>query len=135
MLAGEHEVIENGAVERFGCRRQAASDPAVGIAWCGIAARVVVRQDNAGAAMMDGIGDDLAQGKVGAGFVAIVAGQMEAPGLIVDMGDPQAFAEGIAIRHAAGEEGPRGGEAVKFQRGFGTLIPHPAIGTRGGKQR
>ena len=46
--------------------------------------------------------------------------------LLVDMGDPQAFAAGIPVRQAAGEEFAGGREAVELQREFGTLIPHAA---------
>ena len=51
---------------------------------------------------------------------------MHAARLIIDMGDPQAFAGGIAVGQAAGKELTGGGQAVELQRKFGTLIPHAA---------
>jgi hypothetical protein len=41
------------------------------------------------------------------------------------MGNPERFPPRVFFRKAAGEELPRGGDAVELQREFGTLIPHP----------
>jgi len=42
----------------------------------------------------------------------------------IEMGDPQALTAGVELGDAACKEGARGGEAIKCQRRFGTLIPH-----------
>jgi hypothetical protein len=47
-----------------------------------------------------------------AGLVAFVAADMEAARLIVDMGDPQAFAADIIFGKAAGEELPSGRQSI-----------------------
>jgi len=47
---------------------------------------------------------------------------VDAPRLIVDLGDPQAFTARIAVGEAAGEELAGGGESVKLEREFVTLI-------------
>ena len=63
-------------------------------------------------------------GKSAPRLVALMARQMEAARLIVDMRDPQAFAARIGVGEAAREEGPGCGQPVELQREFGTLIPH-----------
>ena len=70
------------------------------------------------------VGDDRAQGERGTRCIAAVAGQVEAPRLIVDMGDPQAFDVGIGIGEATGEEAASSLQPVEFQWVFGTLISH-----------
>jgi len=92
-------------------------------------------EHNAGAAMRGCVCDDVSQWKGGASFVAIVAGNVDALRTIVDVGDPQALASGIAFREAAREEGPGGGWAVDLQRDFGTLIPHAQQSTDGPRLR
>ena len=66
----------------------------------------------------------VAQREVGAGLVARIARQMQAARVVIDMRDPQALARRIAVGETAGEKFAGGGEAVEFQRKFGTLIPH-----------
>jgi hypothetical protein len=83
-----------------------------------------VREDDAGASVRGGVRNDLAHREVGAGLVAVVARQVEASRLIVDMSDPEALARWIGVGEAAGKEGLSGGEAVELERKFGTLIPH-----------
>src|SRR5881275_2095522 len=97
-------MIEDGAVDGLRGARQAASCAAVGIARAGVAARVIVSEDDAGAAMLRRVGDDLAEWKGGAGFVARMTRQVHAPCPIVDMSDPQAFASGIRVGETAGKE-------------------------------
>jgi hypothetical protein len=53
-----------------------------------------------------------------------VARNVKAVRPFVNVRDPQAFALGIGFGEAAGEKGLGRREAVKFQRVFGTLIPH-----------
>ena len=87
---------------------------------------MVVSQDDARAVALGCISDDLPQRERGAALVAVVARYMQATGLIIDMGDPQAFARRIGLSHTTGKEVTSGTEAVQFQREFGTLIPHAA---------
>ena len=88
---------------------------------------MIVGEDDAGAAVRGGIGDDRADREFGAALIALMARQVEAARLVIDMGDPQAFARGIAVGDAAGEERLGSGKPIEFQREFGTLIPHRAI--------
>ena len=85
---------------------------------------MVVGEHKARAPVRRGIGDDLPDRERRAGLIAVVASEMEAVRLIVEVGDPQAFAPRIFFRKAAGEEGPRRFDAIELQREFGTLIPH-----------
>ena len=116
-------MIEHGAVERLGRVREPAGHAAIGIAGRRVTARVVMGKDDPGASVGGGIGDDLAHREIGAGLVTLVAGKMEAAGLIVDMRDPQAFTARVGIGDAAGEEAARGSQAIELERKFGTLKP------------
>ena len=49
---------------------------------------------------------------------------MQAPGVVVDVSDPQALTGKVAIREASREKLTGGLEAVELQREFGTLISH-----------
>jgi hypothetical protein len=121
--AGEHQMIEQCAIERLGRRRQPPRRPAIGIARGRIAGRMIVREDDPGAAMLGGVGDNVAQRETGSGLVAFVAREMQAPGLLVDMRDPQELTPRVAIGDAAGKEGSGRGQPVELERKFGTLIP------------
>ena len=88
MLPGDDEVVEYGEVDRFAGERKAAGDASVGRAGGRIAAGVVVGEDYARAAVDRGVGDDLPKREIGTAIVAVMARQMDAAGLIVDMGDP-----------------------------------------------
>jgi len=120
-------MVEDRAIERFRRRCEATGRPAIRIARPWIAARMIVGHDDAGAAMLSGVGDDVPQRKAGARLVSIVAGNVDAAGLGVDMRDPQAFARRIGFRETTRKEGFGGGEAVELKRVFGTLIPHRAL--------
>jgi hypothetical protein len=85
---------------------------------------MVVGEHNPRAPVLGRVGNDLAQREAGAGQVAVVAGEMEAPRLLVDMSDPQTLAARVGVFETAGEEGLGRGETVELQREFGTLIPH-----------
>ena len=89
VAAGEDEMVEDRAVERFGGAGQAAGGTAVGGARPRIAARVIVGKDDPGAFVPGGVGDDRPQREVGAVDPAVVMADMEATGSLVDMGDPQ----------------------------------------------
>ena len=62
------------------------------------------------------IGDDPAQRKVGPAIVAVMPREVDAPRLIVDVGDPQMFLGWIGLGEAIGEESPGRFEAVESQR-------------------
>ena len=49
---------------------------------------------------------------------------MDAPRLIVDMGNPQAFDVGVGVCETTGEEASSSLQPVDFQWVFGTLISH-----------
>lgn len=117
-------MIEDGAVERFGGGGKAAGDGLVAVARPRIAAGVVMRQDEAHAAVAHGIGDDRPQRKVRAAFVPRMVGQMDAARFGIEVRDEQMFASGRQIVEASREEGAGGGEAVELERKFGTLMKH-----------
>src|SRR4051794_38817337 len=118
-MPGEHQMVEHGAVERLGGGRKTARRAAVAVAGASIAARMIVGDDDSRAAMRCGIGNDLADGEVGAGLVAVVRGNVETMRRIVDVSDPQALAPWILFRETAGEEIAGGSEAIELQREFG----------------
>ena len=106
-------MVEDRAIERVGRGGEAAGDLAIAVARPRVAARVVMGEDDPGAAVLSGVGDDFAEREIGAVRIAFVTSQVEAARLAVDMGNPQAFAKRIPVGQAAGEEGPRGGETVE----------------------
>jgi hypothetical protein len=73
---------------------------------------MVVGEDDSGAVVLRRVDDDAPQRQMHAGLVAFVAADMEAARLIVDMGDPQAFAADIIFGKAAGEELPSGRQSI-----------------------
>jgi hypothetical protein len=83
-----------------------------------------MREDNSGAAVRRGVGDDLADRKGGTRLVAVVEGDVDAARCVVDMGDQEPLAVWVLFRKAAGEEIARGCKSIELQREFGTLIPH-----------
>lgn len=113
MVATEDEMIDQGTVQRLGCRRKPAGCAAVGIAGRRIAARVVVREDNSRAAMYRRVANDLAQWETRSGTVAIMSRQMEAARLLVDVRHPDGFEARVQTRHATSEKLPRCGKAVQ----------------------
>ena len=120
----EDQVVEDGAVDRLRDRGQATRRPAIRGAGPGIAARMIVGDDNSGAAVHRRIPNDLADRESSAGFIPPVTREMEAARLVVDMRDPDAFMDGARIGEAAGEELSRRRKPVELQRKFGTLISH-----------
>jgi len=115
-------MIEYGEVDRFAGQREAPRDLMVGGARSWVAAGMVVGQDHAGAAVPRRVGNDLADRQFRAAIVAIMARQMDATCLVVDMSDPQMFLGGVGLGKAVSEESPRRVEAIEAQRGFGTLM-------------
>ena len=119
-------MVEDRHVHRLAHEGQAPRDPFVSRARGRIAAGVIVGENDAAAAVAGGIADDLADREVGAVDLAVVAGQMDAARIIVDMRDPEMLLVRIDLRQAAGEEAAGGVETVQAQRGFGTLMEHAA---------
>jgi hypothetical protein len=117
-------MIGQPAAERFGRDRQPPGRAEVCTARARIAARVVVREHYGCAARTRCIENDGPERKIDAAAVAAMTRQVEAMGLVVEMGDPEGLLVRIALFEAAGEKGTRGGEPIEFQRRFGTLIPH-----------
>jgi hypothetical protein len=85
---------------------------------------MIVGEEDSGASVLCGVGNDLAQGKFPAALVTLVRGDVEAPGFVVDMSDPQMLAARVLFGETAGEEFACGSEAVELQRKIGTLVPH-----------
>ena len=110
-------MVEDRAVERFRGGGQPASRPAIGGARPRIAAWMVVGEDQAGAAVDRRVGDDRAQRELGAAGIALVAGEVEAARLIVDMRDPQAFAGGSASAKQPAKK-PRAASSPSSIRGY-----------------
>lgn len=104
MFANDDKVVEDGKIDRFTGQGEAAGDLAVERAGRGIAARMIVGEDDSSTSVERGIGDDLAEREVGPAFVTIMAGQVNAPGLVVDMGNPDMFGGGVTLGEAIGEK-------------------------------
>ena len=85
-------MIEDDAIEGFGRGGEPAGGEAIRTARRGIAARVIMREEDPGAAVQRGIGNDVAQGEGCAVPVAFMSRKMDAAGFLVDVRHPQAFA-------------------------------------------
>lgn len=81
-------MIENSKVERFGGSGQLARRTAVCTAGPGIAPGMVMGQNDAGAAISRGVGDDLPYRHVDRFRLAVIGFDMNAPGRFVDVSDP-----------------------------------------------
>lgn len=89
-------MIDDGAVECLGSACEAAGRALVAFAWSRIAARVIVGEDDPGAVVKGGVGDDRAKREVGAGFVAGMPAEVDAAGVIVEASE--ALVGGEAMR-------------------------------------
>jgi hypothetical protein len=87
---------------------------------------MVMRQDQARAAVSRGVGDNVADRQIGAVHAAVMASEVKASRLVVDMRDPEMLLGRIGFGQAAGEEAACLLESVEMQRGFGTLMEHGA---------
>ncbi|MEO7813981.1 MAG: hypothetical protein ABIR87_00885 [Sphingomicrobium sp.] len=117
-------MVEHREVDCLGSKRKPPRQKAVVGAWRRVPARMIMRQDHPNAPMGCGIGNHVAQGQVRAANVSVMPRQVDAPRLIVDMGDPQMFLVRTSLGEAAREESMGGLEAIEEQRGFGTLMKH-----------
>src|SRR5438270_7596682 len=88
-------MVEVRAIERFGGAREAPCGAAVAVAWTRVAARMIVREHDAPAAVLAGVGDDLAQREARPRFVTLMARDVDAASPLIHMRDPQGFAPGI----------------------------------------
>ena len=122
-VAGENEVIQHRDIHRFPDQGKPAGDGAVDRARRRVAGRVIVGEDQPGAAVIGGVEDYASDGQLGTGLLAVMAREMDAARLIVDMRDPQMLAGRVALGEQAGEEPPGRLEPVQTQR-FGTLMKH-----------
>ena len=120
-------MVDDRAIERFGGTGESGRRSLVGAAWPAIPARVSVSEDDPGAPVDRRICDDRPEREVGAGLVSVMVRQAKAIRMAVDMGHPEPFPAGVAFGKATGKECARGGDAVEFQREFGTLMSHPGL--------
>jgi hypothetical protein len=81
-------VVQYGYIERFGSACQPPRSLAVRIAWLCIAAWVVVRQDDAAAAVSRCIEDDSAHGHADRLRLTFIIFNVNAAGSLVDVSDP-----------------------------------------------
>ena len=128
-------MIEHGEVDRFGSKREAAGDLAVVGAGRSVTTGMVMRENDPDAAMGCSIPDYIAQRQGCTAYVAVMARQMDTPGLVIDVGDPEMFLLRACFGKAAREKSMGGLEAVKEQRGFGTLMEHDRCISAGGAGR
>src|SRR4051794_2149563 len=146
-------MIEHGAIERFGGGGgpaggagirggrggggggERAGGAAIGVARAGVAARMVVREQYSGAAVLGGIDDNGLQREGCTRFLSWIPRNKDATRLVIDMGDPQILAHGVGVGHAAGKEFPGRRQTIELQREFGTLIPHRRQPKRSGEAR
>lgn len=112
-MASKNEMVQYGAIYRLRCGCQPLRGLAIRIAWPRIAARVIVRQNDARASVQSGIGNDLTQRKLAACFISLMPRHVKTARFIIDMGYEQAFACRVAILKTTREKGLGGCEAVK----------------------
>ena len=117
-------MIEDPAIDGLGGGGQAPRGALVALARRRIAARMIVGEQDSRASVYRRVDDDRAERKVGAAFVSIVMGKVQAIQLGVDMRDPQPLAPRIGLRDAPRKECAGCGDAVELERKFGTLISH-----------
>lgn len=117
-------MIEHHAVQRFGnaCKALGRSD--VCMAWCGIAAWMVVGQDDGDATVERSVENNFMQWEFNSLRITIVARDVEKSGLTVEMCHPKAFNRAVGISETCLNKDPSGLESVEFQRRFGTLMSH-----------
>lgn len=126
-LSGEDQMVEHGKVERLPGPDQPTRGAAVGAAGPGIAARVIVGQDQTGTAEPRCGGDDASDRQIDRFRPAFVAFQVEAPGVIIDMRDPQSLPI-VDAWLETGSKKPAGGlMPVEQSRKFGTLNLHAEL--------
>jgi hypothetical protein len=87
---------------------------------------MIVREHDPGAAVSNRVRNDLADRESCLSLVALVARDMEAVRLIVDMRHPQGLAARILFCEAPGEEITSSRETIELQWKFGTLVVHAA---------
>ena len=85
-------MVEDSKIDRLSSPGQLARRAMVGGARTGVAAGVVVSQDDTGAAQPCGIDDNLTYRDSYGSKIAFIALDMEAACRLIDMGDPQPFA-------------------------------------------
>ena len=78
-----------------------------------IAAWMIMCQHDTGAAVLGRVEDDLPQRKMGARLIALMAGDVQATGLVVDMCHEQDLTSWVGLSEAAGEEPACGREAIE----------------------
>ena len=117
-------MIEDRAIQPVGNAGQAPGRQAVGSARPGIAAWVRVAENDTRASAASSIGDDCVDGQGGLRLIAVMAAEVDAVQLLIDMGDEQALSSWIGFSEAAGEEIAGCCESVELERPFGTLMAH-----------
>ena len=119
-------MVEDFAIQRSRGGGEPPGCEAIGSAWPAIAARMIVRQQDAHAAVRCCVPNDRPRGKVCAAGVPFVPGKMDAVQLAINMRDPQALSSGIGLGETACEERAGRIRSVQLERLCGTLIAHPA---------
>lgn len=84
----EHQMVQHGQVDRLASLREDAGRAAVGFARPGVAAGVIMREDDTGATEASGIGNDCPDRQIDRSGLAIEAIEMNAAGACIDMSDP-----------------------------------------------
>jgi hypothetical protein len=113
-------MVQDDAVERFRSVGKSAGRPAVTFAWHCITTRVVVGENDSGAAVLNCVSKDCPDRKAGAGFIAFMVSHMQAPSLVIDMRYPQAF-DGIGVIEVVREKAARCLQPVEPECMFGAL--------------
>ncbi len=85
-----------------------------------------MRQHHPRAAQPGGIGDDRPHRQPDRAVPAVMAAEVDAPRVVVDMRDPQLLGGDRSVVEAGGKEAARGVVAGKDRRVFGTLNLHPS---------
>lgn len=123
-IAGKNQVVEDGEVDRFACTRQPAGGAAIGLAGPWIAARMIVRQDDAGTAKPYCVDNDVAHRHFDRFRLAVVTFDVEAASCGIDMSHPEPL-PGIHVWVEAGrEEAVCGFVAIEEGGVLRALVPH-----------
>ena len=117
-------MIEDRAVQPVGNAGQAPGRQAIRSAWPRVSTWMRVAENDTRASAARGVGDDRVDGKGGLGLIAVMAAEVDAVQLLIDMGDEQALSSRIGFSEAAGEEIAGRCESVELERPFGTLMAH-----------
>lgn len=109
-------MIQQSDVHRLADHRELSRYCPIGGAGRCVARRVIMGQDQPGGSVAGGIREQLPERESGAAFITVVAAQVNASCLVVEVGNPQVLSRRVTFGKAAGEEALGRDEAVQSKR-------------------